>query len=257
VTTPDDDPIVQQLRSLHETETARAVEDLKRRANRAVEPRIRTMQPSLLGLGLVVVVLVVVASASLFGGLGSRLSPTPVGSVQPTSPAVGPSAGPTSSSLRAETTEGPFRLVFELPKDTWRADEAIDGLATLSLVEGTGIDLGGSGRGLLGFGIDEVNGSRHMGPAWTLDCHTYRLVRDNPMTSPIRKSGGFSADEPNADFYRSFFADPVVHLPPGDWKITAVASFVEGQRCTGQDHLLQASIVIHVLPAAPSAEPSG
>jgi hypothetical protein len=144
--------------------------------------------------------------------------------------------------------EGPFQLVFELPKDTWRADEAIDGLATLSLLEGTGMDIGGSGGGLLGFGIDEVNGSRHMGPAWRLDCHTYRLIRDHPMTSPINKSGGFSADEPNANFYRAFFADPVVHLPPGDWRITAVAHFVEGTACGGASRELRASILIHVLP---------
>ncbi len=204
--------------------------------------------------------LVTLAVVSSCSGGGVPTGSTPGTSAQSTSSAPGESAGPTSSTARAEATEGPFRLVFELPKDTWRADEAIDGLATLSLVEGTGMDLGGSGGGgggLIGFGIDEVDGSRHMGPAFTADCAPYRLEAGKPMTSPIKKSGGFSAEDPNAAFYNGFFADPAVHLPPGDWTISAVASFVEGQGCSGQSHDMRASILVHVLPPSPSAEPSG
>lgn len=202
-------------------------------------------------------VLVALAVVSSCSGGGVPTGSTPGTSAQSTSSAPGESASPTSSTARAETTEGPFRLVFELPKDTWRADEAIAGVATLSLVDGTGVNLGGSGSGLIGFGIDEVDGSRHMEPVFTFDCAPYRLEAGKPMTSPIQKSGGYSEDEPNAEFYRSFFADPAVHLPPGDWKISAVASFVEGQGCSGQSHDMRASILVHVLPPSPTSEPSG
>ena len=62
----------------------------------------------------------------------------------------------------------------------------------------------------------------------------------------VRKSGGFSADDPNADFYRSFFADPLVHLPAGDWTLTAVASLVDGYGGSGESYTLRAAVLVHV-----------
>ena len=166
--------------------------------------------------------------------------------------AVGPAA-PTSapsstSSQHAEDHQGSFQLVFELPRGTWKAGDAIDGVATLALVSGSGVDLGGAGNGLFGFDFAEVDGSRHVEPAWDTVCAPYRLEPGKPMTSAIKKSGGFSADQPDADFYRSFLTDPVVHLPAGDWSISAIASFVEGKGCSGQSHTMRATIVVHVTP---------
>ncbi len=72
-----------------------------------------------------------------------------------------------------------------------------------------------------------------------------------PIASGLNKSGGFSADDPDAAFFRAFLnGDPVVRLPPGDWTITANAHFVEEAGCTGKVHLMTASIPIHVLPSA-------
>lgn len=157
---------------------------------------------------------------------------------------------PPSSPLvqHAEDLQGPFRLVFELPRGTWKAGDAIDGVATLAVVNGGGVDLGGSGGGLLGFAFAEVGGSRHVDGFWTADCRPYRLEPGKPLTSAIRKSGGFSPDQPDADFYRSFLTDPVVHLPVGDWSISAIALFVEGSGCTGQSHTMKATVLVHVIP---------
>lgn len=162
-----------------------------------------------------------------------------------------PTPEPTETNAppaRAEDVEGPFRLVFELPKTTWQAGEAIEGQAGLSLVGAGAAEVGGSGLGLLGFGFLEVGGRRHVEPAWTTDCVQYRLEAGRPILSPITKSGGFSADDPNAAFYRTFFADPRVRLPAGDWQIIAVASFVDGRGCAGQSYLLRAPILVHVTP---------
>jgi hypothetical protein len=49
---------------------------------------------------------------------------------------------PTPSAVRAESESHPFRLVFEMPKTTWRAGEAIEGLARLELIEGDVITIG-------------------------------------------------------------------------------------------------------------------
>lgn len=159
-----------------------------------------------------------------------------------------PSTAPVSTPQHAEAIEGRFHLAFELPKNNWKVGEAIEGLSMLALVKGTGADLGGSGGGLLGFDFAEVNGTRRMAYGSTADCRAFRLEPGKPRTSAITKSGGFNGDDPNAAFYRAFFTDPVVRLPVGDWTITAVASFSEGNDCRGASHTLWATIRIHVTP---------
>ena len=187
-------------------------------------------------------------------GCGSETGPTtfaPSFSTAPSASAALSSTAPATSagSQRAEVLEGAFDLLLELPKDTWRTDEAIDGVATLALVNGSGMDLGGSGGGILQFEFDEVNGSRHVLPVSTSDCAPYRIERGTPMTSSLatsHKSGGFTADDPNAAFYRAFLADPAVHLPVGDWRITAIAMFIEGRGCSGLSHTMRATVLVHV-----------
>ena len=58
----------------------------------------------------------------------------------------------------------------------------------------------------------------------TADCGQHEFPRLVPVAVPFRKTGGFSADDPNADFYRAFFADPVLRLPAGRWQVTASVS---------------------------------
>jgi hypothetical protein len=166
-----------------------------------------------------------------------------------TGPTATPSpAGPTSSPTPAQATDtqGKYHLVFELPKTDWRTTEAITGQATLSVVGSAGVDFGASGGGPLAFSFDEVGGSRHIHWVMTADCTTYRLDPGAPMSSPIKKSGGADTSDPNYEFYRSFFADPLVHLPAGDWTITAVASLVDGAGCSGGSYTLNAPVTVHV-----------
>ncbi len=137
-----------------------------------------------------------------------------------------------------------------LPRTTWSTSEAIDGTASLNVSKPT--EVGGSGEGLLGFSIIEIGGlGRHIDGGWRLDCQPYQLDPTKPVTSPIRKSGGYSPGASGADFYASFFADPLLHLPTGDWTITAIASFVSidpGQSCHLPSYELTAPITIHVQP---------
>jgi hypothetical protein len=164
-----------------------------------------------------------------------------------TLPAVSPGSSPgAAATAHAEATDGSFRLAFDLPRATWQAGEPITGRARLE-VEAGGADLGGSGSGLVGFEFREVGGHRQMGPAWTSDCRQYRLGPGAPLISGITKSGGFPGEDPDAAFYRSFFADPMLRLPPGTWEITAVAEFSEGL-CDGAPHSLRAPILVTITP---------
>jgi len=174
---------------------------------------------------------------SACGGPG----PTPV-----VTPASTPSPSATDAAAQVTDTSGPFRLTFVLPRISRTSNEAITGEATLALTDGTATTIYGSGTGLLAFGFQEVGGARTMGPAWTLDCRSHPLAADQPMVSAITKSGGYSEEQPDAAFYRSFFWDPAVRLPAGTWDITAVAEFAEGAGCAGAHHALSATVRVHV-----------
>jgi hypothetical protein len=170
----------------------------------------------------------------------------PNGSSTPAAPSSSAAQG-SAYPVRAEASDGPFQLVFELPAATWQAGQPIDGRASLGIATG-GADVGGSGSGLVGFEFREVGGHLQVGPAWTSDCRQYHLDAGAPLVTEIVKSGGFAAEDPDAAFYRSFFADPLVRLPAGTWEIAAVADFTEGGACDGAQHTMQAPITVTITP---------
>jgi hypothetical protein len=161
----------------------------------------------------------------------------------------GPSLSPIPSDrARATDTQGAFQLTFDLPRTTFRAGETIEGRATLGVVGGAPVAFGSSGSGPFVFDFAEIGGQRHVGGLMTADCASYRLEPGHSMASEIRKSGGYSNDDPEAAFTRDFLHDPRVSLPAGDWRITAEASLVEGEGCSGASRNLSAPIVVHVVP---------
>jgi hypothetical protein len=164
------------------------------------------------------------------------------GSRPPPSLDVGP-------AQRSSIVEGPFELVFDLPRSTYRAGEAIEGRATLGLVGGAPLAFGSSGSGPFVFDVEELDGRRRVGGLQTADCAPFRLEPGRPMTSAITKSGAYGDDEPEAAFTRDYLnGDPTVTLPAGRWRITAIASLVEGEGCSGTSRNLEAPIDVHVVP---------
>ena len=175
-------------------------------------------------------------------GCGPTVSPAPTAAPSATP---GPTPQP-SGAVRAEAVDGPFRLVFELAKDTWRAGEPIDGRASLEITAG-GVELVGSGSGLVLFGFRELDGRRQMGPGATADCKVYRLDAGRPLATGITQSGGFAGEDPDAAFYRAFFADPLVRLPAGRWEIQAFAFYAVGA-CGNPEDTLRAPLTVTVAP---------
>jgi hypothetical protein len=155
-------------------------------------------------------------------------------------------ASPAPTPAQATDTQGQYRLVFELPQTDWRASDPITGEATLSLIGADAVDFGASGMGPLAFGFDEIDGNRHVGWTMTADCRNYHLDAGQSMSSPIKKSGTYSATAAPYDFNRWFMTDPLVHLQAGDWTITAIASLVDGSYCSGAYYTLKTTVVVHV-----------
>lgn len=151
---------------------------------------------------------------------------------------------------QAEATDGPCMLTFDLLRTTWSASEAIEGTASLAVA--ATVEVGGSGEGLLGFQYGEIGGlGRHMERVVTADCHPYQVIAGQPINSGLTKESGYSPTASGADFYASFFADPAVDLPAGDWTITARAAiigFSSDQGCHLPSHDRSAPMTIHVTP---------
>ena len=166
-----------------------------------------------------------------------------------TKPSQAPASTAPGPALRGEATDPEFRLVISTPKATWAAGETIQVEAALSYVGGAAqATIAGSGGGVIGFSVEEVNGTRRMGPVSDDTCRPFTIGPGQPMTAPYAKSGGFTAEDPNAAFYRQFFADPLFRLPEGAWRVTVHASFSTGADCGGGRQVdLAATVQITVL----------
>jgi hypothetical protein len=147
----------------------------------------------------------------------------------------------------AVSTEGRFRLELVLPHLDWRTSDPISGSGILSLLDGPPTTIYGSGHSLVAFSYDEVGGDRHSGYLSTADCVSYPLSVPDPINQPLAKSGGVSGDEPDAAKLRAFLeGGPEVQLPAGTWDITAIASFFEGEACSGPSHVMKVTLRITV-----------
>jgi hypothetical protein len=159
-----------------------------------------------------------------------------------------PTPAPSVPGAHAANLQAPYLLTLELPSASWKADQPITGTATLTLVQGSGMDLGGSAGGPIAFEFASLDGTHRIEPVSDAVCAPYRLEPGKAITSPIRKSGGFYPEQPDFEFNRTFLTGPDIRLPAGDWTITAVASFIEGQGCGGLSRTIRATIQAHVTP---------
>ena len=171
-----------------------------------------------------------VAMALLLAACGPAPTPSPNGAAEP---------------VIAFDEQGQFRLELELPKATYVAGEPIEGIARLRFAGPGGVEIAGSGGGLIGFSLVDVDGPRDVGGGQDLSCAAYGLDPETPFTSGLQKSGGFDPDDPADDFIEAFLADPVYRLPAGTWEIQAWSNFLR-QGCTLPETRLTSSVRIVV-----------
>lgn len=113
------------------------------------------------------------------------------------------------------------------------------------------IQVVGSGSGLIGFGLEQLDGDNETSPIWTADCRPYDLSVGDPLRMPFQKSGGVSD---TGFFNRAYFEDPDLRLPPGIWRIYATVGFAIGE-CGGERIELTASLIVRTT-AGPTEEPT-
>jgi hypothetical protein len=131
---------------------------------------------------------------------------------------------PTPGAVILDGRDDGFLLVLRVAADVVDAGAPIDIAATLTWeAPAPRTTVWGSGSGPVTFNVEQIDGDIVLGGAMTADCAPHEFARLVPVAFPFRKSGGFSDDDPNADFYRAYFADPVFRLPAGRWRVTASA----------------------------------
>ncbi len=153
--------------------------------------------------------------------------------------------------LTAEDADGSFRLVLEAEQDRYRAGQEIEVNATLTYVgPADSVVAHGSGSGLIGFSVasDDFDPPVDTGGAFTTDCRPHEMVRSVAVEYPFGKSGGYSGDDPYADFYRAYFATDELRLPAGTWTISAGGGWYSGADCGDVLHSLETSVTIEVEP---------
>ena len=155
-------------------------------------------------------------------------------------------AGVTPDPRTAFAPAGRFEVRFTVDRTTLRTGDNISGTAELWLKAGGSGVLSGSSD-LFAFEFMEVGGQqRAVAPVVSADCSPHQVGADQPLTSPIVKSGAVVDGNANAEFVRQFLEGTEIHLPAGTWDITAVAGFVDGRSCSGLPYAIRATVRVTV-----------
>lgn len=107
--------------------------------------------------------------------------------------------------------------------------------------------LSGTGSGAILFSIEQLDGDLDQSAFQHDDCKPYELPADRPIELPFSKSGALDADDPRAQFWRDFFAEPELRLPAGHYRLTATVPLSAGSGCAQPPLDLTASVEISVV----------
>ena len=152
-------------------------------------------------------------------------------------------AGPAPSAVLPSTpelaagrvTEADITLAATVDPAVVAAGEEITVVAELSHDLSEPLVVSGSGGGIVGFSVTRLEDGLSSGPpVSSSDCAPHELPPEVPTVIPFSKSGGWSEDDPNAGFLRTYFSEPRLTLPPGTWRIDITTSATLGEGCIGE-----------------------
>ncbi len=160
------------------------------------------------------------------------------------------SPGPTASTATGGASDGSFAVRMTIEHTTYRIGEPINATAGVTYVGPMAqVVPYGSGGGMVVFSLEQLDGPLDMGPASDAMCATQPpLSRGSAVFVPFAKSGGFSETDPQAAFWRSFFAEKELRLPRGTWRLHAqLDAWLGGCGAGGEEHTLDAAATIEVV----------
>lgn len=171
-------------------------------------------------------------------------------SVTPTPTPIGPNTqpGPTAPQLAAGTVSGHgMTLSVTAEPAVVAAGQRIEVEAVVTNDGAEPITLSGSGSGFVFFSVTRIEDGLTSGePAMTGDCAPHVVNPGRPIIVPFSKSGGWSEEDPNAGFLRTYFAEPELTLPSGTWRIDVTSAATIGEGCVGEGLDLALSLIVTV-----------
>jgi len=143
---------------------------------------------------------------------------------------------PSTPELAAgQVTEAGITLAATVDPAVVAAGDEINVVAELSHDMAEPLVVSGSGGGIVGFSVTRVEDGLSSGPpVSSSDCARHELPPGVPTVIPFSKSGGWSEDDPNAGFLRTYFSEPQLTLPPGTWRIDITTTGMLGEGCAGE-----------------------
>jgi hypothetical protein len=117
-----------------------------------------------------------------------------------------------------------FRLVLHIDKLNYRSDEKIDLHSTLEYLGSKKKITIWHGLPYINYYITDEKDFNTGGIALTI-LTSSTLNKGEVYTYPFSKTGGFSEDDPKADFWRTFYSEKDLYLPPGKYKLSVSCNF--------------------------------
>ena len=159
-----------------------------------------------------------------------------------------PSPTPTAPEIAAATASGQGVTLAVTARPAVAAPgQRLDVEAVVTNDGDEPLVLSGSGGGFVFFSVTRVEDGLTSGePAMTDDCVPHVLADGERTVVPFAKSGGWSEEDPNADFLRTYFGDPDLSLPAGTWRIDVSTAATIGEGCVGPRLELAVSVVVQI-----------
>jgi len=145
------------------------------------------------------------------------------------------------TELTNETVRNQFQIRVETDKKVYRKDEKILISATFAYIGSQKEMKIYHSANYIFFGIRNEKTGFTTNIAEDQPLLTTVLQKEKEYRFPYRKSGAYLDTDPDADFWRKFYADPDLHLPPGEYIVKAYASF-----STDREKLQETELVIPV-----------
>jgi hypothetical protein len=188
--------------------------------------------------------------------INAACTATVIGTSTPHEPSIAPTASPAPSAPEPAATPGPakssmsdggYLLVLSLPQTTIAAGEPLTGEAVLTTEDGSRQEVATAADGPIVFGFEEIGGNRSMSGLQEIDCTTMAIPAKRGYRAHLAPAATWAEDGPDAAFYKAFSQAPEVRLPPGAWRVTALAH-VEDADCTPPEYGFETATVVVVTP---------
>ena len=137
-----------------------------------------------------------------------------------------------------------FRLSVWADNSTYKANEFIECCASVEYLGQDGITVYHSDPLLVFY----IKGGKFDGKGARQDeLNKTDFAPQDEIIMPFKKSGGWSADDPNAAFFQAFYADKELILPPGQYKLCAqIAYSTDKDDMRGPMSTIEASVFVTV-----------